>query len=288
MPLASNTIKGDRLRFYIKLLVYSTIALSLVFLDLKQHTFAPVKEKLSSLEVVVNESFRPLKDWLEDFSSHFASNVELVRENEELKNAQIYSEVRLQKLASIERRLEELQSLLKLRNQSPNGMHAVTVIAASNSPYDQWLRVQFTREAPIKPGDYLVETKGLVGQVISVEDAQAFVRLVSDQRASVHVQVLRTGFRAVLFGRGKYNSLELKFVPEEVDIKVDDILVTTGMGGRHPYGIPVGKVISVDPDRTSTFSRIIVQSLASPSSTNSFIALTGPIGDDLYPLDKSK
>ena len=286
MPLASNTIKGNRLHFYIKFLVYLTIALCFIFLDLKQQTFSPIKAKFTSLEVAVNQSFRPFKAWLDDFSIYFSSKMELARENQKLKNKQIYSDVQLQKLVATEKRLEELESLLKLRERSPTGMHAVTVIAASDSPYDQWLRVQYKEEAPIKSGDYVVGAKGLIGQVIRVEENQAVVRVVSDQRASVYVQVLRTGFRAVVFGRGKYNSLELKFVPEEVDIKADDILVTSGVGGRYPYGIPVGKVSSVSTDLTSNFSRILVQPLEDPNANNSFIALTGLTGDDLFSLDK--
>ena len=286
MPLASNTIKGNRLHFYTKFLVYLTIALCFIFLDLKQQTFTPIKEKFTSLEVAVNHSFRPFKVWLDDFSVYFSSKMDLARENQKLKNTQTHSDVQLQKLVATEKRLEELESLLKLRDRSPTEMHAVTVIAASDSPYDQWLRVQYKKEAPIKPGDYVVGAKGLIGQVISVEEDQALVRSVSDQRASVYVQVLRTGYRAVVFGRGKYNSLELKFVPEEVDIKVDDILVTSGLGGRYPYGIPVGKVSSVTSDLTSSFSRILVRSLADPSANNTFIALTGPTDDDLFSLDE--
>ncbi|MDA0360033.1 MAG: rod shape-determining protein MreC [Proteobacteria bacterium] len=287
MPLASNTIKGNKFHFYVKFLVYLTIALCLIFLDLNQRTFTPIKDKLSSFEVAVNGSFRPFKAWLDDFSIYFSSKVELVRENQKLKTAQIYSDAQLQRLAATEKRLEELESLLELREQGATGMHAVTVIAASDSPYDQWLRVQYKKNVPIKSGDYVVGAKGLIGQVISVEEDQAVVRVVSDQRASVYVQVLRTGFRAVVFGRGKYNSLELKFVPEEVDIKADDILVTSGLGGRYPYGIPVGKVSSVSTDLTSTFSRILVQSLEDPNANNSFIALTGSTDDDLFSLDKS-
>ena len=286
MPLASNTIKGNRLHFYTKFLVYLTIALCFIFLDLKQQTFTPIKEKFASLEAAVNKSFRPFKAWLDDFSVYSSSKMELAIENQQLKNIQIYSDVQLQKFFATEKRVEELESLLKLRKQSATGMHAVRVIAASNNPYDQWLKVQYEKEAPIKPGDYVVGTKGLIGQVISVEEDQALVRSVSDQRASVYVQVLRTGYRAVVFGRGKYNSLELKFVPEEVDIKVDDILVTSGLGGRYPYGIPVGKVSSVTSDLTSSFSRILVRSLADPNANNTFIALTGPTDDDLFSLDE--
>lgn len=288
MPLASNTSKGNRVHFYIKLLVYSTIALCLIFFDLKHHTFTPFREKISGFEVVVNDSIRPLKVWLEDFSFYLSSKVELARENKKLKTAQTISEVKLHQLVSLKRQLEKLHSLLQLQEHSPNGMHAVTVIADSDSLYDRWLRIQFKQGAPIKPGNYVISTEGLVGQVISVENDQGFVRLVSDKRASVHVQVLRTDFRAVAFGRGHYNSLELKFVPEEVDIKVDDVLITSGMGGRYPHGIPVGKVMSVDTESTSTFSRILVKSLSNPQSNDSFIALTGPTGDDLFFLDKLK
>ena len=143
MPLASNTIKGNRLHFYTKFLVYLTIALCFIFLDLKQQTFTPIKEKFASLEAAVNQSFRPVKAWLDAFSVYSSSKMELAIENQQLKNIQIYSDVQLQKFFATEKRVEELESLLKLRKQSATWMHAVRVIAASNNPYDQWLRVQY-------------------------------------------------------------------------------------------------------------------------------------------------
>ena len=282
MPLATSTIKGIKFSFFFRLFVYVSFALTLIVLDTKKQAFNPIKEKLSDFDVLINEKLSPIKTYADGLYVHFSSKSEIAKKHEELKQKQLVTDVQLQRLSSLENRLVELEELLNLKLKSNSSMFIATVIDASDSPYEQWLKVRFNVNAPISAGDYVVNGDGLAGQILSINEDTGLVRLISDQRASVHVEVLRTGFRAVLFGSGKYGLLKLKFVPESVDVKEGDVLITSGIGDQYPFGVPVGEVISVNKEIASSFSRIIVKTSADPISERDFLILTDLVSDDVF------
>ncbi len=81
---------------------------------------------------------------------------------------------------------------------------------------------------------------GLVGQVTRVLPLASEVTLITDKNQAVPVQNLRTGARSVVFGVGRDDVLELRFMPINVDIQVGDTLVTSGIDGLYPDGFPGG------------------------------------------------
>ena len=69
---------------------------------------------------------------------------------------------------------------------------------------------------------------------------------------------MRSDARGILVGRGRLAKLLLKDIPGTVDIKVNDLLVTSGLGGRYPAGYPVGVVSVVNTNVATQFASIQV------------------------------
>jgi rod shape-determining protein MreC len=84
----------------------------------------------------------------------------------------------------------------------------------------------------------------------------AEVSLITDKNQSVPVSNVRTGQRSVTFGTGRDGVVELRFIPVNADIQVGDLLVTSGIDGVYPAGLPVAKVSGIERDAASTFARI--------------------------------
>ena len=59
------------------------------------------------------------------------------------------------------------------------------------------------------------------------------------------------------FGTGALDELELPHFPNNADIKVGDLLVTTGLGGRFPRGYPVATIKSIEQDPSEPFARVV-------------------------------
>lgn len=108
----------------------------------------------------------------------------------------------------------------------------------------------------------VLDASGLVGQLFRVGPWSAEVMLITDPGHSVPVQVVRNGLRSIAGGTGDTDELSL-LVPVNSDIKVGDLLVTSGLGGVFPAGVPVGVVTAHvrDPDQ------ILAQVRARPSAT---------------------
>ena len=85
--------------------------------------------------------------------------------------------------------------------------------------------------------------RGVVGQVTRVYPWLAEVTLITDKGQLVPVLNMRNGLRAVLAGTGNDGALELKFIPLNADFENGDQLVTSGIDGVYPPGLPVAQVV---------------------------------------------
>jgi rod shape-determining protein MreC len=97
-------------------------------------------------------------------------------------------------------------------------------------------------------GQAAITGAGLVGRVLEVGKRASRVLLLTDISARVPVVVERTRDQAVLAGNNSDNP-ELRYLPRDVDIKVGDRIVTSGVGGNFPAGLPVGEVMRVASGR---------------------------------------
>jgi rod shape-determining protein MreC len=103
---------------------------------------------------------------------------------------------------------------------------------------------------------------GVVGQVTRVFASDAEVTLVTDKDLSLPVQVVRNGLHAVAFGGGDAGGMELRFLPANADVVRGDAVVTSGLDGLYPPGLPVGQVERVEHDVKDQFARIVVRPVA--------------------------
>jgi rod shape-determining protein MreC len=112
------------------------------------------------------------------------------------------------------------------------------------------------RSQPVITGD------GIIGQVFRTGPFSSEIILITDAEHALPVQVLRSGVRTIALGTGRSTALELPYVPQNYDVKVGDLLVTSGLGQVFPYGLPVARVTRVDRDPTQPLAQITAAPLA--------------------------
>ena len=76
------------------------------------------------------------------------------------------------------------------------------------------------------------------------------------------MQVVRNGLRAVAFGGGASGMLELRFMAANADIQNGDRLVTSGIDGTYPAGLPVATVVRIERDAENAFARVVCRPAA--------------------------
>jgi rod shape-determining protein MreC len=109
---------------------------------------------------------------------------------------------------------------------------------------------------PVITGD------GVLGQVFRIGPFSSEIILITDSEHALPVQVLRSGVRSIALGTGRATALELPYVPQNYDVKVGDVLVTSGLDGVFPFGLPVGRITRVDRDPTQPLAQIFAAPMA--------------------------
>jgi rod shape-determining protein MreC len=112
------------------------------------------------------------------------------------------------------------------------------------------------RQQPVITGD------GVLGQVYRIGPWSAEIILITDAEHALPVQVLRSGVRTIALGTGRSTALELPYVPQNYDVKVGDVLVTSGLDLVFPYGLPVARVTRVERDPSQPLAQIFAAPLA--------------------------
>ena len=97
--------------------------------------------------------------------------------------------------------------------------------------------------------------------------------------------MLRNGLRAIAFGGGSSGLLELRYMAANADVENGDVLVTSGIDGTYPAGLPVASVVRVERDASYTFARVLAQPLAGVERGRYALVLSPGARQPEYPKD---
>ncbi len=187
--------------------------------------------------------------------SLMAENAKLEQRNLEL------STVALQFVALREENAR-LRQLLGSRQRLGAEVLVAELIGVVPSPNTYQVEVDKGATDGAFVGQAVIDAEGLFGQVVEVAQFSSRVMLVIDAAHAVPVQVNRNDFRSIAAGTGRTDRLELEYVPVTADIRVGDLLVTSGLGGHFPRGYPVGEVTAVVVDPTMTYAQVTAKPAA--------------------------
>ncbi len=192
-----------------------------------------------------------------------ASSRETLRErNAELERRILELTQISQQYLSMKMENERLRALLGSRARLPAEVMVAELIAIVPTPNTHQVIIDKGTDAAVHVGQAVLDANGLFGQVVEVDRFTSRVMLIVDPSHAVPVQVNRSGVRSVAAGTGELDRLVLENVPVTADIQVNDLMESSGLGGRFPRGYPVGIVTSVQIDDTSPYAQVDVRPLA--------------------------
>jgi rod shape-determining protein MreC len=187
----------------------------------------------------VPTSFKDFREGLRLRGSLQTENARLRRENEDLR-------LRLLQLSDLENDMRRLGAAVEYTTPPAGNIRAVDVVYVDHA---SWLRtlVLFTGGQPARLNQPVLSSLGLVGRVVTVAGPYAKAQLITDSAASVGAMILRTRRQGVVRGsRQAEGGLELDYVPRQADVKPGDRVLTAGIDGVFPRGIPIGTVVKVE------------------------------------------
>lgn len=215
-------------------------------------------------------------DWGMNIRHYFTAHGRLLEENQTLKQEAVQHKVMLQRLQTIELENAHLRTLLQ--GNAPIIPKAILgeILHMGRDPFSNVIVVNRGTHHDVKAGQAVVDAEGVIGQVTRAFPFSAEVTLITDDNLAIPIQVERNQLRAIAFGEGKSNTIDLPFLPTSVDIKVGDRLVTSGIDGVYPAGLAVATVTEVRQSPDSPFAKIVSTPIAGVNNHLQLLILSLP------------
>lgn len=190
----------------------------------------------------------------------FINNIDIVEENTYLRERYLRDSERLLRLNTLETENTHLRKLLGAVNTIDSKTNAQAVMAeilhTPRDPFSHKITINKGSLHDIQPGQVVIDNKGVIGQITQIYPLSAEVTLITDKDHSVPIQIVRNNIRTVISGTGKNNEIELRYLSVNTDIRIGDLLVTSGIGGVYPRGLPVAKVSEIKRHPADHFAQI--------------------------------
>ena len=247
-------IRGPSATVRMVVLVIASIVLMTV--DHRWHSLELARSALSSvlypLQYTIDLPIR-LFYWADESLS---TQQTLLEKNREFEARHLENRVQLQKLDIIEKENERLRKLLSAIPKTTERLLISEIINVDLDPYKQLILLNKGSSSDVYQGQPIIDAQGVMGQVVHVGPMSSTAMLINDASHAIPVQINRTGLRAIAFGSGKIDLLNLRHLPHNVDIKVGDLLITSGLGGIFPPNFPVAVISKVERPAGEPFATI--------------------------------
>ncbi|MDR7051769.1 rod shape-determining protein MreC [Duganella sp. 3397] len=260
----------------VKMTVFACISIVLLLVDSQMRTLGTVRQ-------VVGTVLHPLqmvallpRDAIYGAGDYFSSLAEMKKQVDELKRQQIADAQALQQAQLRTAENNQLRRLMGAREQVPTKSILAEVLYDARDASSRKIILNRGSNSDVSLGLPVIDNQGVVGQVTRVFPFTSEVTLLTDKDQAIPVQLLRNGLRSVAYGRGKIGSLELRFTAPNADIKVGDIVVTSGLDGIYPAGLAVARVTQVDSNASGAFGGVICQPLAGIQNNRQLLILMSP------------
>ena len=177
-----------------------------------------------------------------------------------------------------------LRALLELKPPLAVRSQAAEVLYEAPDPFSRKVIIDRGLAHNVVVGSPVINEDGVLGQVTRVYLQSSEVTLLTDRDAAIPVLNGRTQARSAAFGGAGTASglLEMRFMAGNADVRVGDVLTTSGVDGVYPSGLTVATVKTVDRKVDSGFARILLAPAASPDGVRLVLVLE-PTGVQLPP-----
>ncbi len=167
-----------------------------------------------------------------------------------------------ERVAQADRLLAEnahLRALLELAPALPVRSQAAEVMYEAADPYSRKVFINRGATQGLVAGAPVINEAGVLGQVTRLYPLSAEVTLLTDKDAAVPIINTRTQQRGAAYGGlAKGSAMELRFVAGNADVRIGDVLHTTGVDGVYPAGLAVARVTQVERQAEGGFAKVIL------------------------------
>lgn len=264
-----------------KLVFFSALAVFLMAADNRLALVEPLRTALAVVLLPVQRTLAVPVDMVTG-GTGYLRGLGAARESEQTAREQLAAvALRATAAEQLARENAQLRALLDLRPALQVRSLAAEVLYEGADPFSRKVFVDRGSNDGVLPGAPVVDAAGVLGQVTRAFPLSSEVTLLADKDAAIPVLNLRTQQRSAAFG-GRDGGMELRFLPANADVQVGDRLLTSGLDGVYPPGLPVGTVARVERRAEAGFARVAVV-LAAPADGVRHVLVLEPMAAQLPP-----
>ena len=238
----------------VRLSFFMLLAILLMVLDMRFRAAETLRMGLAVVIYPLQRATGAPVELLSSIADYFSSLSSAQRDNEALRTKVLQSARDVLTLEALAAENAQLRRLLEARERVPTGASLAEIMYAGRDPFSRKIVLDKGSLQGLLSGQPVIDETGVIGQVTRVFPMLSEVTLITDKDQAIPLQVVRNGLRALAYGDGA--TLDLRFVAANADIQNGDVLVTSGIDGIYPAGLPVARVSRVERDAAYAFARI--------------------------------
>lgn len=245
----------------VRLFFFASLSLALLVLDARFRYAEVMRQALVVMIYPLQRIATAPIDLASRIAGHFSTQSQLLEENAALRAKTLEYSQAAQRYQAAEAEAAQLRKLIGAAERLERRATPAEILYGGRDPYSHKVFIDRGGQHGIAAGSPVADESGVVGQVTRVYPNLSEVTLLTDKDHAIPVQVVRNGLRAVAFGGGS-GMLELRFMAANAEIQNGDRLVTSGIDGVYPAGLPVATVVRIERDAAHTFARIVCEPAA--------------------------
>jgi len=259
--VSTTLFKHSVTNFYL-LLFFIGLSISSVVLDIKY-------SNSNYIRIVINDFLiTPIQYLASTPSTFFSKFVEekktveqLKQRIEELEKQNTAMKANLQRIDVLENEVSRLRSM---RSQMQNNLKNIKIAQITQKdviPNKKSVQINVGSNYKTKVGQTVMGVNGLLGQVVEVNVYSSKVLLITDNDSNVPAKIARTGQQIIIKGRSQDNFLEVSFLPNDSEVEIGDLIITSGQANRFIPSLKIGRVVEVIRNEGERFSQVIIKPL---------------------------
>jgi rod shape-determining protein MreC len=249
----------------LRLVIMGVFSIALMVADSRGELLQDVRRVMAAMVFPIHvlvDSPAAAGRWVAD---SLATRGQLSDENQGMQKQLLEQSARLQRMASLEAENARLRGLMKSTANISDRVLIGEIMSVDMNPFRHRIVVNKGGRDDVFVGQAIIDADGVLGQVTRDQIFSAEAILITDVDHALPVEVLRNRQRTIAVGTGRLDRLSLPFLPRNADLRIGDLLVTSGLGGSFPAGYPVGTVKSIASEAGDAFLTVEAEPAANLS-----------------------
>ena len=198
----------------------------------------------------------------------------------ELKEENARLTAQVAELSEAKNTADRLQELVGLQSSYNFESTAARIIGGSSDAWTQCVTIDKGTLDGLELGMPVCNAYGVIGQIIDIAPNVSTVLLINDETSGVSAMDQRSRAQGMVRGQPD-GTLRFEYVSTDDDVRVGDIVITSGLGGVFPKGLPIGTVTSVERSDNDIYYTIVVRTQASTENNEEVLVITSLTTEEL-------